>query len=39
MAAMRSDKFCSERLPGGKTVGDFDMSKVSIFDIDHNPYP
>jgi hypothetical protein len=29
MAAMGSDKFASERLPGGKVVGKFDMSKVN----------
>ena len=29
MTAMASDKFCSERLPGGKTVGVFDMAKVN----------
>jgi len=29
MAAMKSEKFCADRLPGGKRVGDFDMSKVN----------
>lgn len=29
MAAMGSEKFCADRLPGGKVVGNFDFSKVN----------
>ncbi len=29
MAAMGSEKFCADRLPGGKVVGNFDFAKVN----------